>query len=120
MINAESFAQLVMLAIKKNNKTYVVLSYQMLFIENSKKFASREAARCDVFQIKKSNVSKTLKNLAQMFFETLLNNLNTHDQIKHSIDLVKEKTSRIDCVYNMSQNEFTAFRNYIADALKKN
>ena len=50
----------------------------------------------------------------------LSNNLNTHDQIKHSINLVKEKTSRIDCVYNMSQDEFAAFRNYIANVLKKN
>ena len=50
----------------------------------------------------------------------LSNNLNTHDQVEHSIDLVKEKTPRIDCVYNMSQNELIALRNYIADALKKN
>ena len=55
-----------------------------------------------------------------MFFETLLNNLNTHDQVEHSIDLVKEKTSRIDCVYNISQNKLVALRNYIADVLKKN
>ena len=39
----------------------------------------------------------------------LLNNLNTHNQVEYSIDFVKEKTSRIDCVYNMSQNELTAF-----------
>ena len=55
-----------------------------------------------------------------MFFKMLLNNLNTHDQIEHSIDFVKEKTSRINCVYNMSQNELVAFRNYITNALKKN
>ena len=55
-----------------------------------------------------------------MFFEMLLNNLNTHDQVEHSIDFVKKKTSRIDCVYNMSQDEFIMFRNYIANALKKN
>ena len=50
----------------------------------------------------------------------LLNNLNTHDQIKHSINFIKEKTSRINCVYNMSQDEFIALRNYIANILKKN
>ena len=44
-----------------------------------------------------------------MFFETLLNNLNTHDQVEHSINFVKEKTSRIDCVYNISQDEFITF-----------
>ena len=55
-----------------------------------------------------------------MFFEMLLNNLNTHDQVEYSIDFVKEKTPRIECVYNISQNELVALRNYIADALKKN
>ena len=65
-------------------------------------------------------MSKSFKDLAQMFFEILLNNLNTHDQIKHSINLVKKKTSRIDCIYNMSQNKFVVFWNYIANVLKKN
>ena len=55
-----------------------------------------------------------------MFFEMLLNNLNTHDQVEHSIDFVKKKTSRIDYVYNISQDKFVALRNYIANALKKN
>ena len=31
------------------------------------------------YYIKKSNVLKFLRNLAQMFFKMLLNNLNTHD-----------------------------------------
>ena len=119
-MNVESFAQLVMLAMKKNDETYVALSYQMLFIESSKKFANRETARCEVFQIKKSDVLKSFRNLAQMFSKMLLNNLNTYDQIEHSIDLVKKKTPRIDCVYNMSQDELAAFWNYIANALKKN
>ena len=63
---------------------------------------------------------KFLEDFAQMFFKMLLNNLNTHDQVEHSINFVKEKMSRINCVYNMSQNEFIAFRNYIANVLKKN
>ena len=92
----------------------------MLFIENSKKLASREAARCKIFQIEKLNVSKFLKDFASMFSEMLLNNLNTHDQVEHSIDFVKEKTPRIDCVYNMSQDELVALRNYIVNVLKKN
>ena len=61
-----------------------------------------------------------LRNLAQMFFEMLSNNFNTHDQVEHSIDLVNEKTLRIGYVYNMSQDELVALRNYIADALNKN
>ena len=54
-----------------------------------------------------------------MFFKILLNNLNTHDQVEHLIDFVKKKTSRIDCVYNMSQDKFATFRNYIINVLKK-
>ena len=78
-MNVKSFAQFVMLAIKKNDETYVTLLYQMLFIESSKKFVNCEIARCKAFQIKKLNVSKFFRNFAQMFFEMLLNNLNTHD-----------------------------------------
>ena len=78
-MNVESFAQLVMLAMKKNDKIYVALLYQMLFIKSSKKLASCETARCEILQIEELNVSKFLKNLAQMFFKMLSNNLNTHD-----------------------------------------
>ena len=98
-----------MLAMKRNNETYVALLYQMLFIKNSKKFASCEIARCEILQIEESDVSKFFRNLAQTFFEMLLNNLNTHDQVEYSIDFVKEKTSRIDCVYNISQDELVTF-----------
>ena len=48
-MNVENFAQFVMLAIKKNDKIYVVLLYQMLFIKNLKKFVNCEAARCETF-----------------------------------------------------------------------
>ena len=54
-----------------------------------------------------------------MFFEMLLNNLNTHNQVEHSINFVKEKMLRINCVYNILQDEFVAFRNYIENILKK-
>ena len=64
----------------------------MLFIENLKKFANYETARCETFQIKKLNVSEFFRNLAQMFFEMLLNNLNTHDQVKYSINFMKSVT----------------------------
>ena len=119
-MNVKNFAQFVMLAMKKNDEIYVALSYQMLFIENLKKLANREVARCETLQIEESNVSKFFKNLAQMFFEVLSNSLNTHNQVEYSINFVKEKMSRIDCVYNMSQDELVAFRNYIANVLKKN
>ena len=63
---------------------------------------------------------KNFKNFAQMFCKILLNYLNMQDQVEHSIDFVNRKTLRIDCVYNMLQDNFIAFRNYIVNALKKN
>ena len=68
-----------MLAMKRNDETYIALLYQMLFIENLKKLASCEITRCEAFQIKELNVSKSLKDFAQIFFKILLKNLNTHD-----------------------------------------
>ena len=53
-----------MLVIKKNDEIYIALSYQMLFIESSEKLANCEIARCETLQIEKSDVSKSLKNLA--------------------------------------------------------
>ena len=54
-----------------------------------------------------------------MFFEALSDNLNTHDQMKHFIKLMKKKLSRIDLIYKMSQNEFATIRDYLISALKK-
>ena len=63
-MNVESFAQFVMLVIKKNDEIYVALSYQMLFIESSKKFANCKITRCETLQIEESNVSKFFKDFA--------------------------------------------------------
>ena len=54
-----------------------------------------------------------------MFFEALSDNLNTHDQMKHLIELMKRKLSRIDSIYKMSQNELATIRDYLISALKK-
>ena len=54
-----------------------------------------------------------------MFFKALSDNLNTHDQIKHFIKLMKKKLSRIDLIYKMSQNELVTIRDYLISALKK-
>ena len=106
--------------VKKNNdKTYIVLSYQTLFIESLKKFANCKTAYYKFLQIKKSKVLESLKDFAQIIFKILLNNLNTYDQVEYLFNFINEKTSRIDCVYNISQDKFVAFRNYIANALKK-
>ena len=37
-----------------------------------------------------------------MFSKILFDNLNTHDQIKHAIDLIDDKMFRIESIYNMS------------------
>ena len=54
-----------------------------------------------------------------MFSKTLFNSLNTHDQMKHAIDLIDDKMFRIESIYNISQNELRVIRNYLANALKK-
>ena len=54
-----------------------------------------------------------------MFFKALFNNLNTHDQMKHFIKLMKKKLSRINLIYKMSQNELVIIRDYLINALKK-
>ena len=71
-------------------------------------------------QIDESDISAQLQSLEEAFFEVLFNNLNTHDQMKHLIDLIESKMSRVDLIYNMSQNELVAIREYLANALKKN
>ena len=68
-----------MLARKNNDEIYVILLYQMLFIENLKELLNRETTYYETFQIKKSKMFESLKDFAQMFFEMLSNNLNTHD-----------------------------------------
>ena len=54
-----------------------------------------------------------------MFFEALSDNLNTHDQIKHFIKLMKRKLFRINLIYKISQNELIIIRDYLISALKK-
>ena len=62
-MNVKSFAKLIMLAAKKIDETSVVLLYQMLIIENSKKFINCEAALRDILQIEELNILKSLKDL---------------------------------------------------------
>ena len=91
-----------MLALKEKEEIYVTLLYQLLSTESLSQYVEREAARCEVLQTEKSNISDSLQDLAEMFFEALSDNLNTHDQMKHLIELMKGKLSRIDSIYKMS------------------
>ncbi len=42
-----------------------------------------------------------------------------HDQMKHFIDLMKNKMFHIESIYKMTWDEFTVIRNYLDSALKK-
>ena len=54
-----------------------------------------------------------------MFFETLSNNLNTHNQIKYAINFINNQILRIKSCYNMFQDKLSIIREYLFTALKK-
>jgi len=54
-----------------------------------------------------------------VFSEILSDSLNTHDQMKHFIDLMKSKMSCIKFIYKMTQNELAVIWDYLNSALKK-
>jgi len=89
-----------MLAAKKRKETYVALLYQLL---STLQNADHQTARCNALQAKES---KILLDLKKVFSEILSDSLNMHDQMKHFIDLMKSKMSRIEFIYKMTQNEF--------------
>ncbi len=45
--------------------------------------------------------------------------MNTHDQMKHFIDLMKSKMSRIKSIYKMTWDELAAIQDYLDSTLKK-
>ena len=108
-----------MLVIKEKNEAYVALFYQVLHVDTISR-RRKEVVWCEALQIKKLEIFESLCEVAKIFSKTLFDSLNTHDQMKYAIDLIKEKTSSTDCVYNMSHDELSAIREYIANALKKN
>ena len=63
---------------------------------------------------------KELKSLLKVFLEKLFDNLNTHDQIEHFIDLLFEKLFEENLIYNMSYNKFATIKNYLNNVFKKN
>ena len=115
----DEFAQLTLLATKKKDETYVVMFYQLLSTNSLSQYENRETTRCKAFQSKEKKISAFVKKFAKMFSKTFFDNLNTYDQMKHAIDLIDDKMSRIESIYNMSQNELRVIKNYLASALKK-
>ena len=76
--------------------------------------------RYNVTQLNDLVVFEELKSLLKVFSEKLFDNLNTHNQIEHFINLLFEKLFKKDLIYNISHDEFVAIRDYLNSALKKN
>ena len=110
---------MTLFATKEKDETYIVMSYQLLSTDSLSQYENRETTRCETLQSKEKKISSSVKEFAKMFSKTLFDSLNTHDQMKHAIDLIDDKMSRIESIYNMSQNELRAIRDYLTSALKK-
>ena len=96
------------------------MSYQMLFLIQNYAYRKRNVVRCDALQINRNdNIFKKIKEVIDVFFKTFSNNLNTHDQIEHVIDLQSNKLFRREFIYNMSHDELIVIRNYFENALIK-
>ena len=117
---AKKFVDLIMIVIANRDRTYVAMSYQMLFLAQNYQYRKRNAARCDVLQVNRNDhIFDAIKKIIEIFFKTLSNNLNTHDQVEHAIDLQSNKKSRSEFIYNMSHDELTVIRDYFENALTK-
>ena len=61
-----------------------------------------------------------LKSLLKIFLGKLFDNLNTHDQIEHFINLLFEKLFKRDSIYNISHDKLVTIKNYLNNAFEKN
>ncbi len=113
------FVELIMLAAKRRKETYVALFYQLLFINDLLQNADHQTARCNALQAKESEIFSAIQDLKKVFSEILSNSLNTYDQMKHFIDLMKSKISYIKSIYKITQDELAVIWNYLNNALKK-
>jgi len=91
-----------MLAAKKREETYVTLLYQLLSTDDLSQNADHQTARCNALQAKESKILFAIQDLKKMFSEILSDSLNMHDQMKHLIDLMKNKISCIKFIYKMT------------------
>jgi len=96
-----------MLAAKRRKETYVALLYQLLFTDDLSQNADHQTARCNVLQAKESEIFFAIQDLKKVFSEIFSDSLNMHNQMKHFIDLIKNKMFRIEFIYKMTQDEFT-------------
>jgi len=96
------FVELTMLAAKKRRKTYITLFYQLLFTNNLSQNADHQTARCNALQVKESKIFFAIQDLKKVFSEIFSDSLNTHDQMKHFINLMKNKMFCIEFIYKMT------------------
>ncbi len=91
-----------MLAAKRRKETYVTLFYQLLFINDLLQNADHQTARCNALQAKESKIFFVIQDLKKVFFKILSDSLNTYNQMKHFIDLMKSKMFCIEFIYKMT------------------
>ncbi len=108
-----------MLAAKRRRETYVALFYQLLFTDDLLQNADHQIAKCNALQAKESEILFAIQDLKKVFSEILSDSLNMHDQMKHFIDLMKNKMSCIESIYKMTQDELAVIWNYLDNVLKK-
>jgi len=113
------FVELIMLATKRKEETYVALLYQLLFTDDLLQNADHQTAKCNALQVKESKIFFVIQDFKKVFSEILSDSLNMHDQIKHFIDLMKSKMFCIEFIYKITQDEFTVIWNYLDSVLKK-
>ncbi len=102
LCKTSKFVELIMLAAKRREETYVTLLYQLLSTDNLSQNADHQTARCNALQAKESKILFAIQNLKKVFSEILSDSLNTHDQMKHLIDLMKNKMFCIKFIYKMT------------------
>jgi len=113
------FVELIMLAAKKREETYIILLYQLLSTDDLSQNADHQTARCNALQAKESKILFAIQDLKKVFSEILSDSLNMHDQMKHLIDLMKKKISCIKFIYKMTWDELAVIRDYLNSTLKK-
>ena len=101
LCKALKFAELIMLTTKKKKETYITLSYQLLSTDKLLQNADQQIARCNVLQAKESKIFFAIQDFKKVFSEILSDSLNTYDQMKHFIDLMKNKMFCIEFIYKM-------------------
>jgi len=91
-----------MLAAKRREETYIALLYQLLFTNDLSQNADHQTVRCNALQAKESKIFFAIQDFKKVFSEILSDSLNTHDQMKHFINLMKSKMSCIESIYKMT------------------